>query len=452
MKKKPEGPSQLMELFLSVAESLGLSTDRELADLAGVSVETVANWRTGVVQEFKPQKLGAIKEGLAAQIAALRDQARIASGNVDGALGAIEVELGSGPTDLQRQFRDRVAYDYLGHRFLYFDPPGALAWENLIRTGYEQDLWLSGVESCVDAWLDTTRDVSGHAKGPIAEALGLSRRTRPVGLDLVSLGPGEGGKELIVLDKLLALDRAVDQALAWLCFAPVDVSIPLLLTAASASRKLLATSSRRPSGTYTALPFCADFEEGKLSFLDRIPTARHPSIPGVRLVTMLGNIFGNVRDEELFVRQKLWAMTRPGDLVWLEVGLRAEPLENDPLFRLTVPDREETSAEANRRLLLEGPYRRWEAAMGRKPAPVDMRIWVREDDDASRVPGSCNFCHDLVLKDERRVCTMLYSRRYQLEGLTAWLERLRFEVLRISRVEDSKRRPRVAHLLLRRTS
>ena len=65
--------------------------------------------------------------------------------------------------------------------------------------------------------------------------------------------------------------------------------------------------------------------------------------------------FGNLRDEELFVRQKLWHIARPGDLVWLEVGLRLEPIENDPLYRLTQPDREESSAEANRRLLRDEP-------------------------------------------------------------------------------------------------
>jgi hypothetical protein len=45
---------------------------------------------------------------------------------------------------------------------------------------------------------------------------------------------------------------------------------------------------------------------------------------------------------------------------------------------------------------------------------------------------------------------MLYSRRYRLEDLTTWFERMRFEVLRIARVDDSKKRPRVCHLLLRR--
>jgi hypothetical protein len=77
-----------------------------------------------------------------------------------------------------------------------------------------------------------------------------------------------------------------------------------------------------------------------------------------------------------------------------------------------------------------------------------MRIWMREDDDSARVPGSINFCHDLVLQEERRACTMLYSRRYKLESLTSWLETLEFSVLRIKKVEDSQKRARVGHVLL----
>jgi uncharacterized SAM-dependent methyltransferase len=308
------------------------------------------------------------------------------------------------------------------------------------------------VDGCAESWLDTKKDDAGRARGPVAEALGLGRRgAQTAGLDLISLGPGEGGKELSFLKRLIAAEEAADQKLPWITFAPVDVSIPLLCAAAQASRKLFADEAQRREHTYfNTLAFCADFEEGRLSFLNRLATSTSGAAPGVRLVVMLGNTFGNLRDEELFVRQKLWSMTRPGDLVWIELGLRLEPLENDPLYRLTQLDREETSAEANRRLLLEGPYRRFEAATGKKPAMLDVRIWLREDDESCRIPGAVNFCHDLVLKEERRVCTMLYSRRYRLEDLTAWFERMRFEVLRITRVDDAKKRARVCHLLLRR--
>ena len=150
------------------------------------------------------------------------------------------------------------------------------------------------------------------------------------------------------------------------------------------------------------------------------------------------------------MRQKLSRLVRPGDLLWLEVALRLDSIEADPLYAMTRTDHEETAAEANRRLLVEGPYRRWAAATGRASPNLDSRVWVREDDDSARIPGSCNFCHDLVIKDERRVCTMLYSRRYNLELLSGWWEGQGYAVEGIQRVKDVKGRPLVAHLLLRR--
>jgi uncharacterized SAM-dependent methyltransferase len=448
-KRKKEGPSQLMELFLHVAELLGYTSDKDVAELAGVSPENVANWRSGAVQEFKPQKLKGIKANIAAQLEAMSEQAGAVKQGTQ--LSPIEIEEGSSPSELQKQFRDRVAYDYLGHRFLYYEPMGALAWEKLIGRGYEQASWLTGVESCCDAWLDLTRDDSGRTKGPIADGVGLNRRGTPRGLDLVSLGPGEGEKELLVLKKLLELEKQADQRLPWLCYAPVDVSIPLLVRACIGAQKLLGEEGGSGSKSrHRVKSFCSDFEEGTLSFLDRLPSTLQKERGGTRLVLMLGNVFGNLRDEETFVRERLWKIARPGDLVWIEVGLRLDPIEKDPLYSLTVGDRELTAAEANRRLLLEGPYRRWEAATGRKPSDLEMKIWMREDDDSTRVPGSINFCHDLVLQEERRACTMLYSRRYKLESLTSWFETIDFSVLRIKKVEDSQKRARVGHVLLLR--
>jgi len=277
----------------------------------------------------------------------------------------------------------------------------------------------------------------------------MEARMRARGLDVISLGPGEGGKEISVLQHLLALERTSSHRFAWLTFAPVDVSVPLLLSCATGARRAVAEAGGGARATVT--PYCADFEEGRLAFAQRLPTTLASSDQGLRLVLMLGNVFGNVREEESFVRQKLWSLARPGDLVWLEVGLRPKSVADDPLFRLTTAPREETAAEAARRLLLEGPYRRWEAALGRPQSSLEMRVWLREDDESSRIPGSINFCHDLVIKDERRVCTMLYSRRYNLESLIVWLERMQLRLERSMIVEDSKHRPRVAHLLLRRT-
>jgi hypothetical protein len=445
--RREKTQSQLIDLFLSLAAELGVESDKEVAALAGVSVENVANWRSGTVQQLKPQKLAAVKRGLGARIEALRARAGDNSLDPDHGLVALEIESGSGPSALQRQLRDRIHYDYLGHRFLYFEPQGALAWENLIRTGYEQATWLAGVEERANEWLDTTRDSRGRAKGPIADAMGFSPKSRLRGLDVISLGPGEGGKEVRLLHRLLDLEKEKNQSLPWLTLCLADVSIALLTSAAQDTRKTFRDRGARHG---TVLATCADFEEGPLSFVTRLPTFRLPQEDGLRLLLILGNVFGNVRDEETFLRDKVSPMMRTGDLLWIEVGLRPERIETEPLFRLTDPNSEETAAEANRRLLLEGPYRRWEAARGRKPSDIEMRVIVREDDDSSRVPSSLNFCHDLVIKDEGRTLTMLYSRRYRLEGLTSWLENQGLSVERVAQVKDSKARPRVAHLLLRK--
>lgn len=438
-----------MELFLAVATELGFTSDRDIGALADVGPENVVNWRSGSVKEFKVQKLRAAIDNLSAQLRALRVEAGRLQSHDAGHLHPIEIEEGSSPVDLQRQFRDRVVYDYLGHRFMYFEPQGALAWENLIRSGYEQDQWLAGVDQCAEMWL--SRSSGGGGRGPIAQALGLGRRERPRGVDIISLGVGDGSKESLFMRRLLAAENEAKQRTAWITFAAVDVSIALLIEAGKNARKALLDEVEGSVVSRAVLPFCADFEEGPLDFQRRLRSAMPSSAEGLRLVLILGNVFGNLRDEEMFVRQKLLQLVRPGDMVWIEVGLRFANMEDDPLYQLTQKvERAESAAEANRRLLLEGPYRRFAAATGRASPNLDSRVWVREDDDSARIPGSCNFCHDLVIHDENRVCTMLYSRRYKLEQLTTWWEGQGFSVEGIHRVKDSKGRQRVAHLLLRR--
>ncbi len=449
MAKKKDERSQLLDLLLHVAAELGAKADREVAELAEVSADNVANWRDGSVKELKTQTLLAFKRNLATRLAFLRQQVEHAEVAVGEGLVPIEIEENSGPSALQRQFIDRMVYDYLGHRFLYFEPQGALAWEGLIKGGYEQDCWLAGVRACVQDWLDPRRDAGGWCKGPLAESLGWDRRAAPRGLDVVSLGPGEGGKEVIVLGEILRRQGELGQRLRWLTLALVDVSIPLLLTATRDARALVRGLGQAEATPVGVLPFCADFEEGQLSFVQRLPSEAAEGRAGLRLVMVLGNVFGNVRDEESFLQQKVRRLLRPGDLLWIDVGIRPERIEHDPLFRMTDPEQAATAAFSGRRLLLEGPYRRWEAAIGRPPSELETRVWLREGDDSSRVPGSVNFCHDLVIKNERRVCTMLYSRRYDPTALGRWLEERGFELLRTSFVHDSQRRQRVVHLLAR---
>ena len=404
----------MLDLVLFASHELGISGDRDLASLFGVSTETIANWRTGAVKELKGQTLAAVKRGLQTRFAMLRERAAAEEAAYALGLCPIEIEDGSDPAAIQRQFRDRVHYDYLGHRFLYFDPQGALAWEMLIKQGYDQDRWLRGVEKCLSDWMSTKKDRHGKPQGPLAQLAGVGRPGKRSGMDVVSLGPGEGGKEQRVLDALLDTSTA-DARFPWLSVCLVDVSIPLLLEAARGCRRVLDGSAQES----VLLPVCGDFEEGALRFIERLPTARHEG-EGARLVLMLGNTFGNLRNEEAFVRRKLWTMTRPGDFVWLEVGLRPLRISEDPLSRFTDGERAATSAESSRRRLLLGPYRRWEAAAGRSPkAKLEMRVWTREEDESCQIPGSINFCHDLLIAEEERACTMLYSRRYKPRGVEA---------------------------------
>jgi hypothetical protein len=419
-----------MEMFLELAAELGFTSDEEVARLAHVSADNVANWRSGAVREFKPQRLRAAIESLQFHIRVLRAQA--GSDRPGGSVVPISVEDGSSPTDLQRQFRERVGYDYLGHRFLYFEPHGALAWDNLIRAGYDQDRWLAGVAEASRTWLGTG--------GPLAAA---ALR----GVDLVSLGSAEGDKDALLLSELLGV-----AALPWVLYAPVDVSIPLLIAAARSAERTIARCTGNRATKAAIMPFCADFEEGTLAFLGRLRTASPAFADGARLVLVLGNVFGNVRDEEVLVRQKLTTIARPGDLVWIEVAIRPDDLTQDSIYRMTLPDRQETAGEASRRLLLEGPYRRWAAATGRRPVlDLDFRVVLHDADDTARIPGSCNFVHDLVIADERRVCTMLYSRRYRVAPLSAWFEQHGFKTEAVRTVDDARGLPRMAHLLLRRT-
>jgi len=439
--------AQVFELLFGVAEALGLSRDRDLAQLVGVSPETIQNWRTGAVGELKPAKLTQVEQTFAARIAALRERAGLSDIDRETGSGMTQLHIApeASPSEIQRQLRDRMHYDYLGHRFLYFEPQGALAWENLIRGGYEQSSWLAGVEGAAAAWIAHGKGREG--RGPIAASIGLGRRGRTRGLDVVSLGPGEGGKEVALLSRLAAAEED-GGAPPWRSLTLVDVSIPLLIRAALATRRAVA---ELPFERSQVTAVCSDFEEGPLDFARHLPSERHDEDAGRRLVVVLGNVFGNVRHEDTFVRQKLSFLTRPGDFVWIEVAIRAERPELDPIYRLTQPLETETAAEANRRLLLEGPYRRYEAALGRQHEDLKLRVWVRQDDDSATVPGSYNFCHDLVLASERRAITMLYSRRYDLDELGRWFEQRGYAVERVRRVPDSRKVDRVAHILLRRT-
>jgi hypothetical protein len=77
----------------------------------------------------------------------------------------------------------------------------------MIKRGYSQEEWLLGVERFADKWLSEVRDGQG--------------------VDVVSLGPGEGEKECRILRRLVQREQHLQRPLAWLTFMPVDLSMPL---------------------------------------------------------------------------------------------------------------------------------------------------------------------------------------------------------------------------------
>ncbi|MEM6731224.1 MAG: L-histidine N(alpha)-methyltransferase [Myxococcota bacterium] len=439
MSSRPPKRSQVIELFMRIAHALGRESDREIAELAGVTPENVANWRAGTVKEFKRQTLTGIADRIADQIAALRGHRASTEIGLRHGLIELEVEESSAPDALQRDFSDRLHYDYLGHRFLYYEPQGALAWENLIRESYTHRAWLDGISRCAREWFGA----SGSAHGGILnQALGLRRGAQRSGLELVSLGAGEGGKEKVLLHMLSELTYQP----AWLALALVDVSIPLLMRAARTTRSLV--FEKFGGEGVAVLPCCADFEEGELNFLERLPRARSKA-EARRLVLLFGNVMGSLRDEERFFGEKLDRMLAPGDYVWLEVNRRLERASDDPMHAMT-GENTLTASSAHRRLVLEGPYRRFEAAGHRRPANIHTRVSLREGDETCAVPGSVNYCQDLVIEDEGRVVTMLYSRRYEEAGLRAWLGERDFDVEDSLVVDGGSSKESMIHVLARK--
>lgn len=432
--KRAASSSQAVDLLLHLLGVLGFTGEQEIAELIGVTREQVKNWKKGLGENMKLVTLDAVKRALSAELHTLRDHTYFA--DPTGNSVRLEVEEGAGPSELLRQFGDKYHHDsYLGHRFLYYDPHCALAWENLIKRGYGQEEWLHGVERCADKWL-----------GDLPEGRGL---------DVISLGPGEGEKESRILRRLARREHEVHRPLSWLTYMPVDLSMPLLLKAAKRALAEPTVWEARRAGVRQLIPVCADFEYGKLGFVSRLPSQQRTD--GLRLILVLGNIFGNVRDEEAFIRGTIHKLTRPGDLVWIEVARKLDPIESDPVYAMTVTKGDWTAEQATRIALLEMPYRVWEVSQGRLPGAVQLRVTLQTydgGDDSCKIPGSVNFCHDLIIPEEKmqqRIRTMLFTRRYTDERLGAVFARLGLEEEDTLTVKDSKGRPLIAHHLLRRT-
>lgn len=444
---------QVIDLFLHIAEQLGCTSDEAIAGLADVSPENIRNWKAGKIETLKDGTLATIKERIAARMSWIRESTLQFDMPTRAHISQVEIEDGWGPADVQQRFRKRLETgNYTGHQFLYFDPEGALAWESHVAEDYDQSTWIECIKKCARTWIAPGKDAR-NSRAYIYDKLFRSRKRtgrKGSGIDVISLGPGDGAKEYEVLRELKSWQNE-DEHLQ-LTYVPVDISIPLLLKAQRKALPLLAQATGERGARHHRLrAFCADFEDGDLRFLNRLPSAENKDV--ARLITMFGS-FQNLFDEEAFVRDKLSTIARRGDLVWLEVTHRITPIEKDRYYALTKQERPQL--DNTLRLLLEGPYGRLEAAKGRTANAVDIRVSLRDyfedgpEHAQNRIPGSYNFFFDLVVNNGARSYTMVNIRRYELRSLQAWFGKMGYSTLDAITVPEDRGedRRRNVHLLL----
>ncbi|MGB1277722.1 MAG: hypothetical protein ACPG77_18400, partial [Nannocystaceae bacterium] len=189
-------------------------------------------------------------------------------------------------------------------------------------------------------------------------------------------------------------------------------------------------------------PSCSDFEDGNIGFAGHLSE----NTGDRRLVLFLGGTFGNLKSETRFVEHSLNRLLRKGDMLWLEVGARQTRIEDDGLYALSKGQLGDTQ-ETVRRSLVEGPHRRFRASVG-SPLDTRMRIIPREGGATCEVPGSYNFVHDVDINAMGQRCSVMYSRRYEIDALRQWFTEFGYETRFEYRVTDSRGRDRTAHLLL----
>ncbi|MCA9717668.1 MAG: L-histidine N(alpha)-methyltransferase [Myxococcales bacterium] len=426
--------NQVFELIFGLLELHGFHTVDAQASIIGVTPTTINNWRTGKVKALNRGKLDEVIQRV--HFLSKRRGVDLVG---EPSLCPIVIEEGAGPADLERQLREKWDSVYLGHKFLYYHPAGAMAWKQLLDTGYGSDLLAKGFAAAFDAALDP------RVAGERSSLAGLLRWSegKSCGIDLIGLGPGDGAKEALAIQLLIARAGPKHRLIDWLTYTPVDVSIPLLRMASEQARNLIRDRLPKESWPHFLVrPSCSDFEDGNMGFCGHLSDN-----PGDRrLALFLGGTFGNLKSEARFVERALGRLLRRGDMLWLEVGVRQARIEDDGLFALSKGQLRDTQ-ETVRRSLVEGPHRRFRASVG---APLDtrMRIIPREGGATCEVPGSYNFVHDVDINPSGQRCSVMYSRRYEIDALRGWLADHGYETRFEQRSKDARGRDRTAHLLL----
>lgn len=432
--------SQVFDLIIGLLELHGFQSSEAQAAIFGVTATTIQNWKSGRVQTLNSGRL----EEVRAQLHFLSKRRGVDLVG-EPSLCPIVIEEGAGPEDLEQELSDRWRSVYLGHKFLYYHPAGAIDWINLLETGYGNTQLIRGFVSALKEALggDGSAAAKASNRGKLAAALHWDQ-SKSCGVDLISLGPGDGAKEARAIELLIDHAGPKKHLINWLTYTPVDVSIPLLRMASANARNLIrekVEDERWPH--FLVRPSCSDFEDGNIGFTNHLSEAGGDR----RLVLFLGGTFGNLRSEAAFLERAASRILRQGDMMWLEVGVRQARIEDDPLFANDLGGAQETV----RRSLVEGPHRRFRASVG---APLDskMQIIPRDGGQTCEVPQSYNFHHDVNIDARGRCCSVLYSRRYDVAALRNWLKGFGYRTLFEHIVKDNDGRDRTAHILIRRDS
>jgi hypothetical protein len=263
----------------------------------------------------------------------------------------------------------------MGHRALYIGTEGAQAW-----------LDLTGPNS----YLNEHQKV-GHNLLRCAACRGLRIRT------FVSLGPGEPHEDVVMIEELRKKEP-------WLLYVPVDISEPLLQRVMNE----LGRRVRIPFGIH------GDFEEG-YPFVANLIRA---NTPGNRLLSIIGNIFGNLDiSERGFVQQTRHSLDRSDYLV-LEVSLIGKDWlwEDDPRSSASKLN------DSYRTLISVGVHRRTGIPLADVVRSFDEKVSFQPG--ASDVDGAetINIFHAANPRAITRI------RRFRWKKLLAWLKAAGFRI------------------------
>ncbi|MCA9699920.1 MAG: hypothetical protein KC431_20510, partial [Myxococcales bacterium] len=226
--------SQVFDLIIGLLEHHGFHTNEAQASIFGVTTTTIQNWKTGKVKTLNRGKLEEVIERI--YFLSKRRGVDLVG---EPSLCPIVIEEGAGPEDLERELREKWDSVYLGHKFLYYHPAGAMAWTKLLETGYGNELLIRGFAQAFEAALTTRKQ--GLAAAGVATNLAdvLRWNEGSCGVDFISLGPGDGVKEVRAIAALIRRAGPEQRLINWLTYTPVDVSIPLLRMASEKARNLI---------------------------------------------------------------------------------------------------------------------------------------------------------------------------------------------------------------------